>query len=336
MKHDPSEEGPGSEWCPRKAEPFPNFVNVEVLRGVCTCRCVHCPVGRTDPAERKRHFGYKTMDLPLFKKIAGEVARYANATLRVHAVGEPLLWPELEEALRIGKECDCRIWVFTSAVTSDRALLDALCECAAVLEVSVNSTDRDGYRATKGVDRFGLVRENIRYMHQLKTAGAPVHLLLSRTQTSDPSADEAFVEYWRASGLASDVFCRDFHTYNGLLEDRPGQRQNSAYQPCMVHFSRMNLSVEGRAVVCFNELFRPRVDPRLIIGDARVDSLLDIWRSEKLQAIRQAALDNRYSVLPFADAMPCRQCTSCQPLSGGRVTSESQIEKLRHEKRPDG
>ena len=39
-------------------------------------------------------------------------------------------------------------------------------------------------------------------------------------------------------------------------------------------------------------------------------------------------LSGDYANLPFGEALPCRECLSCQPLGGGRPTSECQLERL--------
>jgi len=68
--------------CLKVAAPdFPNIVNVEVYRGNCPCRCVHCPVGTTLPAQRNQVFGDGEITLALFRKIAEEISVYSTPEL---------------------------------------------------------------------------------------------------------------------------------------------------------------------------------------------------------------------------------------------------------------
>ena len=53
---------------------------------------------------------------------------------------------------------------------------------------------------------------------------------------------------------------------------------------------------------------------------------MELWYSEKITALRKAELTGEYSI--FGDSLPCKTCTSCQPLSGNRVTSEHQLRQL--------
>lgn len=307
---------------------FPSIVNVEVFRGACPCRCRHCPVGLTAPEERAARFGVRGIDLTLWDRITREVAEHPPSTVRIHSVGDPVLWDGLAEALAIVRRKLVRSWIFTSAITTDEALLDALMQCASVVEVSVNGTTREDYVATKGVDGFALVTANLERMSRKRGPGARARLIVSRTQSADAVADAEFVRFWQASGLVDDAFVRSFHSYNGLLSGGPCAPGEAKHEPCLVHWARFNIGVEGKAVVCFNELFRERLDPGLVLGDVRRERIAGIWRGPALTALRQAELTGHYEDLPFGAAMPCRTCTSCQPLFGQRQTSEHQIRQL--------
>lgn len=308
---------------------FPNIVNVEVCRGRCPCRCVHCPVGSTHPRSRRRRFGRKDMGLSLFGRIVEETARHSWSSIRIHAVGEPLCWPGIRDAAQIVRERGVTSWLFTSGITKDRALLDTLCESLRIIEVSVNSISRDDYTITKGVDAFDLVTGNIEYMSKrIQSSAIPCSLIVSRVQSSCEAADQEFVSHWKATGLVSDAFVRSYHTYNDLMPGRQSGDSPALHEPCLVHWARFNVAADGRAVVCFNELFKPRIDPNLVLGDLRTESIADIWRGPKLSALRQAELSGDYSGLPFADALPCRTCAYCQPLRGNRTTSEYQLMRV--------
>ncbi|HUT94268.1 MAG TPA: SPASM domain-containing protein [Thermoguttaceae bacterium] len=313
----------------REAFEFPNIVNAEVYRSQCPCRCRHCPVGRTEPGRRAARFGQRGMDLGLFRKIVLEMARYPRRVLRVHAAGEPLLWDGLTEALASTRRCGVRTWLFTSAVTEDRELLAAVCASADVIEVSLNGTTREDYLATKGVDAFDLVVANLRHMRQRMRPETPARLIVSRVESLDAGADGRFVQLWKASGLVDDAFVRSYHTYNALLPELACARQPApAHEPCLVHWARFNVSVEGKVVVCFNELFKEKLDQSLVIGDVRVQSIAEIWHGAALTALRRAELSGDYSALPIAGALPCPHCGSCQPLRGHRQTSEFQMRQL--------
>lgn len=306
---------------------FPNIVNVEVYRGTCYCNCIHCPVGTTAPISRKERFKEKGLDLGLYRKIVAEISQHPHSTIRIHSVGEPLLWEGLVEALHFSRKKQVRSWVFTCAATPETNTLEALCEEADVIEISVNSTEPKDYIRTKGIDAFELVSENMSKMHEhIKSRDLTTRLLASRVETLDRDADEEFVKYWKSTGVVDDAFVRSYHTYNDLLSERiPSEKKHEA---CLVHWARFNISVEGYAVVCFNELFKPQLVPSVILGDLREQTIAEIWRGPKLTQLRKAELSGDYCDLAWGKNIPCKDCVSYQPLSGERQTSEYQISNL--------
>lgn len=312
-----------------EAHTFPGIVNLEVYRGDCPCNCGHCPVGRTERSQRRVKFGNASMDLGLYKKIVDEVALHPHATVRLHSVGEPLLWEGLGEIPGVHPR-SVRAWIFTSAVTTDKRLLELLCESIRIIEVSVNSTDPLDYRATKGVNAFDLVSDNIRFMHEfIQKRGLPTRLIVSRVQSRDPVTDEAFVSFWKSTGWVQDAFVRSYHTYNGLLDEQTQAVQQPRHQACLVHWNRFNISVEGCAVVCFNELFKDGFDPALVYGDVKRQTIAEIWHGELVGSVRRAELSQDYTQIPMKDRLPCPTCTTCQPLFGNCQTSEHQVELLK-------
>lgn len=312
----------------RRMHEFPNIVNIEVYRGDCYCSCVHCPVGIIEPSNRKQRFGERGIDLELYKKIIAEISQHPHSTVRIHSVGEPLIWKGLVEALRFTHENDVRSWIFTCAATSNTGLLEAICDNTSLVEVSVNSTSPEDYRATKGIDAFRLVSGNIRRMHDyVADKNLATRLIASRVESLDKAADQEFVRHWKSSGMVDDAFVRSYHTYNDMIPElsEGGQHKHEA---CLVHWARFNVSVDGYSVVCFNELFKKHMDPSLIFGNLIEQPIAEIWHGPKLTALRRAELSGDYSNIPFGEALPCRDCYSCQPLLGDRQTSEHQIKQL--------
>lgn len=309
---------------------FPNIINVEVYRGSCPCRCVHCPVGVTEPEQRRDRFGHKGIGLELYEKIVKEISRYPHTTLRIHSVGEPLLWENLPEALSISHVRSVRSWIFTSAVTRDIPLLETICRKTSIVEVSINSLTADDYKRTKGIDAFDLVSKNIRHMHDfIERKNLSTRLIATRVQSRVRLEDEAFIRYWRSSGYVHDAFVRSYHTYNDLIDELDlEQSRLDQHQPCLVHWARLNISTEGSVVVCFNELFRKRLNDSLILGDMYKQKIAEIWHGEKLTALRKAELSGNYLSLSFGNALPCKDCTSCQPLLSNNQTSEHQIRQI--------
>jgi len=305
---------------------FPTIINIEVYRGECPCNCIHCPVGKLNHNERKKR--EKGINLNLYKKIADEISVNRHSVLRIHSVGDPIVWENLGEAVRITNEKGINTWLFTSAVTTEKLILKDICEYTSIIEISVNSITPSDYFATKGIDAFDLVFENIKYLHEYITKnGKKTRLIASRVQSFDKNKDNDFVNFWKSSGYVDDAFIRTYHTYNDILP-KMTLKTDLIHKPCLVHWARFNVSVDGYVIICFNELFKENLNKDIIIGDLNYHTIKEIWQGEKLNSIRIAELSGNYSDLEFKN-FPCKNCYSCQPLFGNCQTSEYQIEQLR-------
>lgn len=305
---------------------FPNIINIEVYRGNCPCNCVHCPIGITKPHEREEKFGYKGIEIGLYKTIVKEISHYPHTILRIHSTGEPLLWEELSEALELTRNMSVKSWIFTCGVTDDISKLVSICENASIVEISVNSISAMDYKATKGINAFEHVVENIRYMHNyIMSKCVPTRLIVSRVESSDKTSDDDFVKYWKSIGLVDDAFVRTYHSYNNLMANHCKKNISIKKTPCLVHWARFNISIEGNAVICFNELFKENLSPSMVLGNLYEHTIAEIWHGPKLTALRKAELSNDYPHHLFDDTLPCKNCHFCQPLLGNRQTSEYQI-----------
>ena len=317
----------GEGFYNEEASKFPNILNVEVYRGQCPCACVHCPVGEVEVTKRKEKFGLGSIKMELFKKIVDEAAKYENRTIRLHSVGEPLLWENIEEAVNYTKEKDVVTWLFTSLVTDNMNLIKTLCECVNIIEISINSTDSLDYKATKGINAFEQVSENIKFMREyIDKKNLKTKLVVSRVQSISEVNDKKFIDHWNGSGFVDDAFVRKYHTYNSLMDNIFNNKKDK--NGCLVHWMRFNISIEGLVVVCFNTLFKKNLFEELILGDVNSQSIAEIWQGVNYHKLRMADMNNDYDKYGFSKEFPCRECTSCQSYSKEAITSEYQIRKI--------
>ena len=306
---------------------FPNIINLEVYRGKCPCLCTHCPVGRLQPDQRKEYFTESWVSKELLEKIIFEMKKYSHSTIRLHSVGEPILWPELIPAIKFISKNQVKSWIFTSLVTEKKEILEALCLYCSIIEVSVNDTVDHEYLKNKGIDAFEKVIENIRYMANfIENNHLKTRLIVSRVESENLKEDEKFISYWKQTGLVADAFVRKYHNYNNILETKAEKQAQKV--PCLVHWMRFNIACDGRVVVCFNELFKKIVSEEIILGNIYEETIYDIWHSNLYNKIRTAELSEYRSEKFFSKDFPCRNCFSCQSYDGKRETSEHQIELL--------
>lgn len=313
-------------FCNQKYCDFPNIVNLEVFRGMCPCECVHCPVGLVTPNDRSSRFSQAAIDLVTFRKVIDEMSAWPHSTIRIHSVGEPILWGNLLPALDYLKKSHVRSWIFSSLVTKSKAILEALCNCCDIVEISVNSIDAEDYRETKGIDAFDLVIKNIQYMSDfIKEQQLRTRLVVSRVQSDAKEKDDAFIAYWKDTNLCSDAFVRKYHNYNNLLDEKEGEVGKKV--ACLVHWMRFSIAYDGTVVCCFNELFHPKLRDDVVMGNILSESIYDIWHGDKFLKLRAAELSG-YTTGDYLDDFPCRNCFSCQSYDQKHETSEHQIDAL--------
>ncbi|MFW5983179.1 MAG: hypothetical protein ACOCQ4_01665 [bacterium] len=293
----------------------PNIINIAVVRGVCVANCKHCPVGQLTPEQRIARFGKGFISLNAFKDICDQTLEFNNKpTIRVHGVGEPILWKKLRVGLAYAKENGLNTWVFTMGLGQKRYQFIETIKHAGIVEFSINSYEERDYMETKGLDStcFHEVKKRISLLSKIKDRP---RLLISRVQTNDEKADKAFLDFWQSTNLADDVFIRSFHDYNQKISDEGGLLGNNS-KDCLVPNSRMNIDgVLGVAVRCFNELFDCVTSVRKIAVHKILQdmSLKEIWESKTMN-------DWRENIFAYPS---CNNCRSCQPKDSD--SSEKQI-----------
>lgn len=304
---------------------FPNIINLEVFRGMCPCSCVHCPVGKIQPEKRSSYFGVRNIEQRILVKVVSEMKSFPHSTLRLHSVGDPILWNGISDAVSYIHNEHINSWIFTSLVTNNTAIMESLANNCSIIEVSVNSIDSDDYKNTKEIDSFCIVVDNIKWLSRyIKANHLKTRLIVSRVQSGSCDADDLFVSTWKNSGLVDDAFVRKYHNYNNILG---GGLSTETKPPCLVHWMRFNISCDGLVVSCFNELFRKELRGDVIIGDINKNSIFEIWHGKYLNELRRAELSG-YSGSSFGSDYPCKNCSFCQAYNNKSITSEYQVERI--------
>lgn len=310
----------------KKFYDFPNIINLEVFRGQCPCSCIHCPVGIVNQNDRPARFGIKSIRKDVLEKIVKEMKAHSHSTLRLHSVGDPVIWEGLIETINYIHASGITSWIFTSLLTHNTTIIEQIAENCDIIEVSVNSIESQDYKNTKGVDAFNLVCDNIKYLHSyILRRGLTTRLVVSRVQSNSPQQDKDFIEYWKNSGYVADAFVRQYHTYNDILCQSIEQKETKL--SCLVHWMRFNISCDGLVLTCFNELFRDSIREDVIVGNLCNSSIQQIWQGEFLNNLRKAELSG-YVDGNFSHDFPCRNCKSCQAYDNKHDTSEVQVNAL--------
>lgn len=295
----PSPDG-DSDWTPLGDFFLRHGLPVELhmdLTAACTERCVHCYL----PDYPNRH-----LPVALAKKALSEFRELQGLTVHFTG-GECLIHPQFREIATLAKEIGLNILVLSNLTACDDGMTDFLADLdPQFVNVSLYSTDPAQHDAV--TRRPGSWKETTAALARLKAAG--VHCRIATPLLKENAGDfPALARFAAENGWHlvpnADIFPQSDHDCSNLdhavapdrlravlrdnkaLFDR-GYGRHPAPPPdakvCDIGVSRLYLASTGDYYPCDGM-------HGWTLGNARDASVADVWRGEKLDALR--ALRNR-------------------------------------------
>ena len=286
----------GERFAPLVPE-FAEMVLIEVTTR-CNLACSHCP-----HSELATHDGFLgDIDASLYRKIVDEIAPFPDTWLRPFNGGEPMLRRELPEMIRYAKDKGIR----NIAITSNGTLLTARMRKDLIeagldhLEVSIDAATEETYQEIRHAPMFQRVVDNtLRYIEESKRVSAARTVMVSFVvQAANRQEIAAFHSFWR--GKADAVYLREYHQHNNLVvrQSSPAVNSPEYRHPCPYIFERLIVHHNGKVRFCEADW-----EAKHAIGDARTQSLLEIWQGESYRRLREQHIAGTFDH-PF-----CRNCT---------------------------
>lgn len=273
----------------------PLYLNVEPTNA-CNLKCYTCSIDGT----RKRGF----MDLDLFRRIIDQAPAAGVYEVALFLGGEPLLHKDLPYMVEytVSRGLEARVYTNACLLTPEKseALLDA---GLSFLGLSIDGDNRQEYEYMRPGADFEQVMENslaFLRLKQEKGLDKPYVSLQMIKLKDNPNQeiDPAFIA--RFDGLPIDEFSvRNPHDWRGEMADiRVEKGGRYRYYPCQVFWSAMSIAWDGRVVGCSADL-----NGRVILGDVRDKSIMEIWNDEPMRRHRRLLKQKRYRELPL-----CADC----------------------------
>ena len=255
---------------------------------VCNFRCKFCPMG---DKRLMREVGrpLKVMDFDLYKKIVDDICEFDKPikVLRLYKDGEPLLNPRFADMVKYAKDSGCcdKIDTTTNAsLLNPRRNLKIINAGLDRINISIEGVNKEQY-----LD-FSLYR--IKFDHLVNNIS---HFYNNRNEckmiikiAGDSLSQKDKDNFYDIFGDICDGIYIE-HTmncWNGFEMD--GMVQNEKFgiygQPikevdiCPYVFYTFSINSDGLASACFLDWNR-----KLIIGDAKTESVKDIWNGIILQ-----------------------------------------------------
>lgn len=297
----------------------PFIINIDPS-DVCNFQCKFCPTADRElmKATPGRKFGL--MDFGLYKKIIDDICEFERPikVLRLYKDGEPLLHPQFVDMVEYAraKKCSERIDTTTNASRLNphvnarlaRAGLDRI-------NISIYGMNEVQYLDfSKARIKFNALVANIRDFYEQRGNCEVIIKIIGDVISEDDV--KRFFEVFSdiADGINVDHIMScwpefDLEKY-GITVNREvgvyGQRLTGEVKVCPYIFYSFSINSNGSASSCFLDWER-----KLIIGDAKTESVKDIWHGAKLLAHQKMMLMKQRKQHPVCGN--CGQMTHGMP-----------------------
>ena len=293
------------------ATPFVLFIDPA---SVCNFRCAFCPTGNHELLRGTPRW-QGLMDFDLYKKIIDDLSGFdcPLKVLRLYKDGEPLLNKRFPDMVRYAKQRGIArsIDTTTNAALLTPAMIDAVIEAGIDrINISIEGVTPEQYRTFSGValdyDRFLTTLEYL-YQHR---GGCKVFMKINGDAV-DAESVRVFRETFgkMADGIAVEhiMCCWPHFEMSGVKANTEvglyGQKLTQV-SVCPYIFYSMSVNASGTVSACFVDWAH-----RLILGDARKQSVPDIWRGKAMREIQLTHLLKGHKGHPV--------CAGCGQLTHG-------------------
>lgn len=284
---------------------FPHIIDIE-LTNLCNFRCLMCPTGNHS---QKRPQGL--MPEEVFYKILDEI-RGRQLGLRFIRWGEPLMHPKVIEFLSAAKADGHLVHLNTNGSYLNEEMADRLLDMPIdSLKFSVQGVDRESYREMRNVDFFDSLLTTAKMLHDRRGARLLPFIQISTTVTYESKErQKAFLEQVKHVCDATNIGATNFDWLDmNAVRLKPAEVEllrklaqqdslNRVHPQCPEVFDKLSVNWNGQVTACCMDS-----NDLMLIGDVTRQSLLDIWRSDRLNEFRRLLADMRHDELDL-----CQHC----------------------------
>ena len=276
-----------------KQRPMPDFpkdVQIQTMTG-CNSRCIFCPHGKT----RNPILPGQEMSWDNFTKIVDEILSHDVNRISPYLMNEPFMDKRLPELISYMTRKKSKYTV--TKVNSNGSLLTETLSKALLdsgldrLNFSVHGIVAEEYERTMVGIKLTNVLHNIDRFLELKNAGGydrpRVRVTMVRTRILEPQIPQ-IIEYWGSRNIKVNIQPLENRSHDAIHKQNLGVH-NHKLKPflwCDRMFKQIYILADGRVVLCCVDW-----EQTTIMGDARRESVFDIWHNNKYQEYRRNFLN---------------------------------------------
>lgn len=252
----------------------PIHIDLEITTK-CNLRCSFCP---------RTQMNLKSEDMPLemVKKIIDEFSLKGGCAIKFVYLGEPLLYPHLGEIIKYAKDSGIIDTIISTNgnLLNEKNIIELIQSGLDKIIFSVDSIHPRTYKeirvngnlskVLRGLILFQYLRDKLKS----KTPETQIQVI-SMQQNKMEIIFKYYREFYKdfVDKIRISPFCLDYQNKKEI-----GEKPNFH---CPSPFRRMTIRVNGDICVCCGS----RTDSK-ILGNIRVNTLEEIWNSQKFREIR--------------------------------------------------
>lgn len=248
----------------------------------CNLRCVMCPNKELAASDKG------LMDFDLFRKIVDEARGFVN-DIYLHHRGEPLLNPALSDMIAYAREAGIKTRFHTNGTLLDPDKAERLLEAQPnLVSFSVDGFEKQAYERIRVGANFEQTVDHIVNLAERRSARGlkRPYLVVEkiRFRNPDPPEDAEAVARVRDRFLQAGVDeVIEKEEYEWTTEAAPEQAGPRTCSACTFCWYAMVICADGTVTPCPQDF-----GARMVMGNAREQSLREIWNGPAYRGQRRA------------------------------------------------
>jgi len=274
----------------------------------CNFQCRFCPTGNRTKMRETKGRNYGAMLMSTYEQIMSDLYEFHDnvKVVRLYKDGEPLLNKHFPEMVRMAKDTGKvdQVDTTTNAARLTRELSDSIIRSGIDrINISIEGMCDEDYRffSRAEVD-FTLLVDNIRYLHDI-SGDCYIFVKINEDTITEDKKKKFFDVFGPISdGIGTEHVMECWPQFDA---DVYANQEVGIYgQPltnvsvCPYIFYSFSVNSNGTVSACFLDWSR-----ELIVGNIGETSLVDIWNSKEMNALRISFLKGNRNKHPF-----CRKC----------------------------
>lgn len=249
------------------------------------------------------------MNLELFLRLINDLKSFNGKIkiIRLIGNGEPLLNKNIVEMVKIIKDSNVaeKVEITTNAtLLNENISLDLIDAGLDILKVSVEALNESDFKKIAKYDiDIENYKNNIQFFYNNKRQ-CQVYIKINNLAIKNKEEEQKFYDYY--GDYADNIFIENISPVwpefdDGLKIEYESTRFGETVKKrnvCSHIFKSIMICADGEILPCCADWQR-----KLLLGNIKNDSILDIWKGYKLESLQKAFLNNKRMKI-----VPCNEC----------------------------